>query len=156
MKKIFILLLLIIVSTNTAASTDEPNIKVFGLGTTKCERFTKTIDENKAGRVNVYKLWISGYISSYSSFITLYGKEIKNIDTGIVINDLYPVCKNDGDEFFAHALSSIISKYINTDAPKTKYTDSKFVSELCSKVLPEQPANKRVKNDAQKASRVLP
>ena len=129
-------------STNIYAGTEEPNIKVLGLGGTKCEIFTSIVDENIPGKINVYKVWLSGYMSSYSAFITLYGKEIKDIDTSVVVNDLYPICKKDSSEVFVNALSSIINNYVNTEASHTKYSGSEFVKNLCEKVLPKKTANK--------------
>ena len=114
MKKHIALLILIFISLVNSSVTysEELPIQTFGYGLHKCEEVSKVIDSNIEKHLNAYKIWIAGYLSSYSSFVSYGGRKLVNLKPSTVLSDIYSYCKKEPNVYLGEILTEIAGKYI--------------------------------------------
>lgn len=72
---------------------------------------------------------MSGFLTSYNSFVVYFGKRLGNIEFGKITIDLYNECKKNKEDYIANAVSRIMINYLDVE-PYIEKLDDSYIKRL--------------------------
>ena len=116
-----------------SAIASEDVVKVYGPGVNKCDTFIKSYENKNTNAMNIFKIWVSGYLTSYNTFVSFGGLALEVDDSDKIMSDIYNSCKKDSKESVATTIAALSSTYV-TDDSKFIVNKQKYVKDLCEKI----------------------